>query len=190
VRTQELSFHDDDRAMADLAEVPDWNRVWGPAVTGPDAVRALADRVSAATGWRPWPLAGPGAIDPDQSAWGLVTRRETVMLVLADAVLPDSPRSGWSAYQVGAADLVEAAAGLDAHWPAHLDLARRHWGDPVFVGGAGDPRIPEVWRYRRRHLAVWLRPGAEFHLYAGQPTADSPSRAVGISYSVYAEEVA
>jgi hypothetical protein len=190
VRTQQLSLDDDDRAMADLADVPDWRPLWGPAATGRDAVRALADRASAATGWRPWPLTDQTEVDDEQHAWGLVTRRDTVMLVLPDAVLPDSPRSGWSAYEIGAADLADAAAGLDAHWSVHLELARRHWGDPMFVGGVGDPRIPEAWRYRRRHLAVWLRPGAEFHLYAVQPEADSPTGAVGINYSVYASEVA
>lgn len=187
MKTQERSSEDDERAMADLAEVADWRRLWGPPATGMDAIRDLVNRVTAATGWRPW---APGNIDPDRYTWGLVTQRETVMLVLPDAVLPESPRSGWSAYEIGAADLADAAAGLDAHWSVQLELARRHWGDPIFVGGVGDPRIPEAWRYRRRHLAVWLRPGAEFHLYAVQPEADSPTGAVGINYSVYASEVA
>lgn len=189
MRSQELSLDDDDRAMADLADVPDWRRLWGPPATGPDAVRALADRAAAATGWRPWPVTAETSIDRDQESWGLVTARDTVMMVLPDAVLPDSPRGGWSAYEIGPEDLVPAAAGLDEHWPAHLGLARRHWGAPAFVGRAGDPRIPEVWRHRRRHLAVWLRPGAEIHLYAAQPTADSPTRAAGFGYSVYAIEV-
>src|SRR5262245_21842153 len=178
----------DDRAMVDLAEVPDWLAVWGPAASGPDAVKALAARVSAATGWRPWPFTA--GIEPDQSVWGLVTRRDSVMLVLPDTVLPDSPRGGWSAYEIGASDLQRANAGLDAHWPERLELARKHWGEPVFVGGAGDTRIPDESRDRRRHLAVWLRPGAEFHLYADQPAADSPTGAAGISCSVYASEVA
>jgi hypothetical protein len=46
------------------------------------------------------------------------------------------------------------------------------------------------WRDRRRHLAVWLRPGSEIHLYAGLPSADSVSASVGFGYSVYASEVA
>jgi hypothetical protein len=186
VKTRQLALTDDERAMADLADVPDWKRVWGPPAAGPDAVRALAERVSAATGWYPWPLTDETRIDQDQSVWGLVTRRDTAMLVLADAVLPDSPRSGWSAYQIGAGDLAEAAAGLDAHWPAHLELATRQFGAPVFVGRGDDPRIPEIWRDRRRHLAVWLRPGAEIHLYAAQPAADSITGTAGISLSVYA----
>jgi hypothetical protein len=187
VRTQLRSSDDDERAMADLAEVADWNRVWGPPAVGLDAVRAMAERVSAATGWRPW---APGEIDPHQYTWGLVTPRQTVMVVLADAVLPDSPRGGWSAYDIGPDDVVDAVAGLDAHWPGQLELARRYWGLPAFVGSGGDPRIPDEWRDRRRHLAVWLRPGAEIHLYAGLPSADSATRAVGFGYSVYASEVA
>jgi hypothetical protein len=186
VKTQQLPYDDDERAMADLAEVADWRLLWGRPATGPAAVRALADRVSAATGWRPWSV-GDAAIDRDQEVWGLVTRRGTVMLALADAVFPDSPRSGWSVYDIEAGDLDEAAAGIDAHWPEHLDVARRHWGEPAFVGRAGDPRIPAKWRHRR-HLAVWVRPGAEFHLYAGQPVAESVVGAAGVSYSVYASE--
>ena len=177
-----------DRAMADLADVADWRAVWGPMSTGPDAIKTLAARASAATGWRPWPFTAE--IDPDQSVWGMVTRRDTVMLVLPDTVLPDSPRGGWSAYEIGPSDVQSAGARLDARWPRRLQLARTHWGEPVFVGRAGDARIPGEWRERRRHLAVWLRPGAEFHLYADQPMADSPTGAAGISYSVYASEVA
>lgn len=192
MRVQDGPLDGEDRAMADLAEVPDWGAVWGPAMTGPDAIKALADRASAATGWRPWPFTAEftAEIDPDQSVWGLVTRRDTVMLVLPDTVLPDSPRGGWSAYEIGPGDVERAGAGLDAHWPERLVLARKHWGDPAFVGRAGDPRIPGEWRDRRRHLAVWLRPGAEFHLYADEPAAGSPTGAAGISCSVYASEVA
>jgi len=185
VKTQERSSDDDERAMADLAEVPDWRAVWGPPATGMDAVRALVNRVIAATGWRPW---APGNIDPDRYTWGLVTPRETVMLVLPDAVLPDSPRGGWSAYDIGPSDLAFAEEGLDERWPEQLKLARTYWGPPVFVGSGADPRVPPEWRGRRRHLAVWLRPGAEFHLYATQPgPGDS---AAGFGYSVYADEVA
>ena len=88
MKTQQRSSSDDERAMADLAEVSDWRSVWGPPGTGVDAIRALVSRVTAATGWRPW---APGNIDPDRYTWGLVTPRETVMLVLPDAVLPSWP---------------------------------------------------------------------------------------------------
>jgi hypothetical protein len=185
VKTQERSFSDDERAMTDLAEVSDWRQVWGPPGTGVDAIRALVSRVTAATGWRPW---APGNIDPSRYTWGLVTRRETVMLVLPDAVLPESPRSGWSAYEIGPSELDDAEEGLDAHWPTHLELGRKYWGPPVFVGSGSDPRVPVEWRGRRRHLAVWLRPGAEFHLYATQPGPEDS--AAGFGYSVYASEVA
>jgi hypothetical protein len=60
----------------------------------------------------------------------------------------------------------------------------------VFVGPGNDPRIPGEWRGRRRHLAVWLRPGAEIHLYATQPEPDAATVAAGFGYSVYASEVA
>ncbi|TCO43431.1 hypothetical protein EV646_1127 [Kribbella antiqua] len=185
MKTVQLSSDDDERAMADLSEVSDWKRVWGPPATGPDAMRALVTRVTAATGWRPW---APGNIDPDRYTWGLVTPRETVMLVLPDAVLPESPRSHWSASEIAPAELPAAEEGLDTYWPGQLLLGRRHWGDPVFVGPGEDPRIPPEWRGRRRHLAVWLRPGAEFHLYATRPGPDE--NYAGFGYSVYASEVA
>lgn len=187
MRTQLRSSDDDERAMADLADVPDWRGLWGPPGTGLEAIRALVMRVTQATGWRPW---APGNIDPNRYTWGLVTQRQTVMLVLPDAVLPDSPRSGWSAYGFGAADVPEVEDGLDDYWPGQLQLARKHWGEPVFVGPGDDLRIPEEWRGRRRHLAVWLRPGAEIHLYATQPDAQVPNSAAGFGYSVYASEVA
>ena len=185
MKTQLRSSDDDERAMADLAEVSDWRSVWGPPGAGLDAIRALVSRVTAVTGWRPW---APGNIDPNRYTWGLVTPRETVMLVLPDAVLPESPRSGWSAYEIGAAEVADAEEGLDDHWPAQLALGRKHWGAPVFVGPGFDPRVPPEWRGRRRHLAVWLRPGAEFHLYATQPGPDDTQ--AGFGYSVYASEVA
>ena len=99
----QLPSSNDERAMADLAEVPDWNRIWRPSAVGLNAVRALAERVSAATGRRPW-----------------VSRE------------------------------------IDQQ------------------------------QYRRRHLAVWLRPSSEIHLYAGPPSAAS----VGFGYAVYASEAA
>jgi hypothetical protein len=185
VKTQLRSSDEDERAMADLAEVSDWRSIWGPPGAGLDAIRALVSRVTAATGWRPW---APGNIDPNRYTWGLVTARETVMLVLPDAVLPESPRSGWSAYEIAPAELAEAEEGLDDHWPAQLQLARRYWGAPVYVGPGDDPRVPPEWRGRRRHLAVWLKPGAEFHLYATQPGPEDAQ--AGFGYSVYASEVA
>jgi hypothetical protein len=106
VRTQ-LPSSEDERAMADLAKVPDRNRIWGPSAKGVNAVRAHAQRVSAASDWRPW------------------------------------------------------------------------------LSGEIDPQ-----RDRRRHQAVWLRPGAEIYLYAGLSSADSATASVGFGYSVYASEAA
>lgn len=192
MKTQDRSLDDDERAMADLADVLDWTRVWGPVELGRVGVAALAQRVSAATGWLPWPIEESTVIDPDQSSWGLMTRRETLMQVYPGVVLPESPRSGWSAYQIAPAEIPLAEQGLDEYWPRHVELARRHWGEPAYVGMLGQPEFPggpgQV-ADGRRHLAVWLRRGAEFHLYAEQPEADSPTRAVGINYSVYAAEV-
>jgi hypothetical protein len=192
VRTQDRSLVDDERAMADLAEVLDWTRVWGPPEVGRSAVAALAQRVAGATDWRPWPIDPGTEVHERQASWGLVTSRDTVMQVYPDAVLPESPRSGWSAYQIAPSDIPEAEAGLDHHWPRHVELARRYWGNPAYVGMCGQQGFPgedgQV-AAGRRHLAVWLRPGAEFHLYAEQPEADSPTGAVGINYSVYAPEV-
>jgi hypothetical protein len=185
VQTQQRSSEDDERAMADLAEVSDWTPVWGPPGAGPEAIRQRVLRVTAVTGWQPW---APGNIDPERFTWGLVTPRETVMLLLPDAVLPESPRSGWSAYEIGPGELELAEEGLDEHWPAEIERGRRHWGAPVYVGPGSDPRVPPEWRNRRRHLAVWLKPGAEFHLYATQPDAETPQ--AGFGYSVYASEVA
>ncbi|MEV6282916.1 hypothetical protein [Kribbella sp. NPDC051770] len=187
MRTQLRSPDEDARAMSDLAEVGDWSRLWGPPQTGPAGIRALVARVVAATGWQPW---APGDIDPAEYAWGLVTARETVMLALPDAVLPESPRGTWSAYNITADEVGDAEDLIDDHWPDQLALARQHWGDPVFVGPGNDPRIPGEWRERRRHLAVWLRPGAEFHLYATRLLPGEANPAAGFAYSVYASEVA
>ncbi|WP_405064124.1 hypothetical protein OG474_21420 [Kribbella sp. NBC_01505] len=185
MQTQQRSSDDDERAMADLAEVSDWTAVWGPPGPGFEAIGERVVRATAATGWMPWL---PGNIDPERFSWGMITPRETVMLLLPDAVLPESPRSGWSAYGIGPDELSPAETGLDEHWPAELERGRRHWGVPVYVGPGSDPRVPAEWRNRRRHLAVWLRPGAEIHLYATQPDADTPQ--AGFGYSVYASEVA
>jgi hypothetical protein len=192
VKTQDGSLEDDDRAMADLAEVRDWTRVWGPVALGRTAVMDLAKRAEAATGWEPWPITPDTPIHETQPSWGHVTGRGTVMTVYPDAVLPVSPRSGWSAYQIADHEIALAEEGLDFHWPRHVELARRHWGDPVYVGKRGQSHFPDAPGQPAvgyRHIAVWLRPGAEFHLYAEQPAPDSPFRAVAVNYIVYAAEV-
>jgi hypothetical protein len=181
----------DDRAMADLAEVPDWSKVAGPDddETGYAVVEALVHRVSAATGWTPWPVEPGMVINDAMESWGFTTGRGTDMIAFNGLVFPDCPDSGWSAYEIGPDDIAAAEAGLDEQWPAYLELAGRHWGVPDYVGDDRNPAFDDEWAPRagldRRHLAVWLREGAEFHLFSRRPTRTPLSTAVGISYSVY-----
>lgn len=177
--------------MADLADVPDWSRVAGPDTdeTGPAVVRALVQRVTAATGWRPWAIQPGTVIDDVLESWGFVTNRGTAMIVFNGLAFADCRNSGWSAYDIGPDDLATAEAGLDAHWPAHLELARRHWGEPDYLGDDSSPTFLDEWApgagADRRHLAVWMRPGAQFHLYSNRPTRDPLSPTVGVNYTVY-----
>jgi hypothetical protein len=103
-------------------------------------------------------------------------------------VYADCRNSGWAAYEIGPDDIEAAEAGLDAAWPAALDLARRHWGEPDYTGTDSNPGFVDEWAPAagagRRHLAVWTRPGAELHLYSVKPTKDPLTNAVGISYAV------
>lgn len=191
MRTQDRSLAEDDLAMADLAEVTDWSRVAGPVSdeTGPAVVRALVHRVMAATAWEPWPLQPGQVIDEVMESWGFTTRRGTTMIVFSGLVFADCPNSGWSAYDIGPDDIAAAESGLDAHWPEHLALARRHWGEPAYVGDDSSPDFLDEWApgagADRRNLAVWTRPGAQFHLYSNKPTKDPLTTAVGVNYSVY-----
>lgn len=132
--------------MADLAEVPDWRRLWGPSQVGREAMRVLAERVATATGWRPWPIEDETAIDPNLAVWGLVSGRATAMYVLADSVIPDTVSGGWSAYSIEPGDVAEATTRVDAQWADHVAVAQRVWGPPVFAGAGDDPRVPELWR--------------------------------------------
>ena len=185
---------DDERAMADLAEVGDWRRVGGPQTgeTGPMMVRALIHRVMKATGWQPWEARRRRPIDDALDGWGFLTRRRTEMAVYDDLVLPHSPFSGWIGYAIGPDDISAAEAGLDEHWPVKFDLARRLWGPPTFQGTDADTGFVDHWAegagIGRRHLAVWARPGAEFHLYSTKPTKDPVSVSVGINYAVYLDK--
>ncbi|HZO68188.1 MAG: hypothetical protein ACRDP9_19320 [Kribbellaceae bacterium] len=194
MQTLDRPLDDDDKAMADLAEVADWTKVAGPDTddTGRDVVLALINRVSAATGWEPWPVDQNTVIDNELDAWGFRTSRGTEIAVYNDQLVPDSPRSGWAAYDLGPDDIAAAEAGLDAHWQAKFDLARQHWGEPAYVGTDSNPGFVDEWApaagFDKRHLAVWVRPGAQFHLYSNQPTKDPLSESVGINYSVYLNE--
>lgn len=191
MKTQDRPLDQDDRAMADLAEVTDWSKVSGPDndETGYAVVEALVHRVAGATGWTPWPLEENMTIDDSMESWGFVTRRGTTMIAFDSLVFSECPDSGWSAYEIGPDDVAEAETGLDEHWPAHLELAKRHWGEPDYVADDSNPAFVDEWApgagRDKRHLAVWLRPGAEFHLYSMKPTSAPLSTSVGVTYSVY-----
>ncbi|GAA1580404.1 hypothetical protein GCM10009804_41220 [Kribbella hippodromi] len=181
----------DAAAMADLAEIADWTKVAGPDApgTGYEAVKALVTRVSAGTGWEPWP-ANDSSIDWDKlESWGFETDRGTTMIVFNGLVLADVRDSGWSAYDLAADDIEAAAAGLDEHWPAAFELAVRTWGPPVYASDYRNPAFLDEFRpgagFDRRHLAVWPRVGAQFFLYSDMPTVDPLSPSVGINYTVY-----
>lgn len=194
MKTLDRPLDDDDRAMADLAEVRDWRRVGGPHTgqTGAVAVRKLIRRVKSATGWKPWPVDRKTVIDDVLDGWGFLTKRGTEMAVYDDQILPHSPFSGWAAYGIGRGDVVAAEAGLDEHWPAKFELARRHWGQPAYVGTDNGSGFVDEWApgagLDRRHLAVWTPPGAEIHLYSNKPMKDPLSVSVGIHYAIYLNE--
>ena len=194
MKTLDRPLDDDDHAMADLAEVRDWRRVGGPQTgrTGPDPVRALIRRVKSATSWQPWPVSRKTVIDDDLDGWGFLTRRKTELAVYDDQILPHSPFSGWVAFAIEPGDIDAAVAGLDEHWPAKFDLARRHWGQPAYVGTESGPGFVDEWEpgagTDRRHLAVWTPPGAQIHLYSNKPTRQPLSVSVGINYVVYLDE--
>ena len=191
MKTQDRPLDEDDLAMADLADVADWTRVAGPDsdASGPAVVRALVQRVTSATDWQPWPLEAGEQIDPAVASWGFTTRRGTTMIVFDGLAFSDCRNSGWSAYEIGPGDIPAAEAGLDEHWPAQLELARKHFGDPDYVGDESSPAFLDEWGpgagADRRHLAVWVRPGAEIHLFSDKPTSDPLTRAVGVNYAVF-----
>ncbi|TDU91404.1 hypothetical protein EV138_5010 [Kribbella voronezhensis] len=192
MKTQDRSLDDDALAMADLAEVPDWTAVAGPDSdrTGEEVVRALVQRVTAATGWQPWPLEPGEKIGDESASWGFTTRRGITMIVFDGLAFADVRTSGWSAYEIGPDDIAEAEAGLDAAWPAHFDLAVKTWGEPAYVGtSVGNPGFLDEWGpgagADRRHLAVWLRPGAQLQLFSDAPSRDPLTPSVGVNYAVY-----
>ncbi len=190
MQTKDRPLEQHDRAMADLAEVIDWKRVAGPesGETGYAVVEALVHRVSAATGWTPWP-AEPDMDFDDLQSWGFDTARGSTMIVFNGLVIPQCQDSGWSAYDLEPGDIAAVEADLDDHWPAHFELALRHWGPPIYTGDSRNPAFVDEYApgagFDRRQLAVWLRQGAQIHLFSDLPTADPLSRNVGISYAVY-----
>jgi hypothetical protein len=191
MKTQDRPLDQDDLAMADLAEVLDWGVIAGPDSddSGPAVVRALVNRVMSHTPWQPWPLEAGELIDAELVSWGFVTPRGTTMIVFDGLAFPDCPDSGWSAYDIAADDIVSAESELDLHWPDHLALATKHWGEPDYVGDDRSPSFVDEWEpgagTGRRHLAVWLRSGAQIHLYSTKPNKDPLTTAVGVNYAVY-----
>lgn len=191
MKTQARPLDQDDLAMADLAEIRDWTVIAGPDNddSGPQVVRALVNRVMRHTPWQPWPLQPGEVIADEMVSWGFTTPRGTTMIVFDGLVFSDCPDSGWSGYETGPDDIAAAEAGLDAHWPEHLALATRHWGPPDYVGSDDSPTFADEWEpgagSGRRHLAVWLRPGAQLHLYSNKPSKDPLTTSVGVNYAVY-----
>jgi hypothetical protein len=146
-------------------------------------------RVMAATDWQPWPLASGEKIDDVLASWGFTTKRGSTIVVFPGLAFADTRNSGWSAYEIGPDDIAAAEAGLDANWPTMLDLARKHLGEPDYVGNDSSPAFLDEWApgagADRRHLAVWVRPGAQFHLFSSKPTQEPLTEAVGVTYAVY-----
>ena len=191
MKTQDRPLDEDDLAMADLAEIADWTTIAGPDDddSGPAVVRALVNRVMTHTTWTPWPLEAGEVIGDEMVSWGFTTPRGSTMIVFPGLTFSDCPDSGWSAYEIGPDDIAAAEAGLDAHWPDHLELATKHWGEPDYVGDDSSATFADEWEPGagdgRRHLAVWLRPGAQYQLYSNKPAKDPLTPAVGVNYSVY-----
>src|SRR5688572_10225229 len=107
MRTQDRPLDQDDRALADFAEIADWSLLAGPDddESGPAVVRALVNRVMTHTNWKPWPLEPGEVIDDEMVSWGFTTPRGTTMIVFAGLAFSDCPDSGWSAYEIGPDDL-------------------------------------------------------------------------------------
>jgi len=191
MKIKDRPLEDDAAAMADLAEVADWAKVAGPDTgeTGYEVVKALVHRVTAATGWKPWPDDNPDVNFDKLESWGFETSRGITMIVFNGLVLADVRDSGWSAYDLEPADIPQAEAGLDEHWPDVFELGVKTWGPPIYASDYRNPNLVDEFRpgagFDRRHLAVWLRPGAQFFLYSDMPTADPLSPSVGINYTVY-----
>jgi hypothetical protein len=172
VKIKDEALDDLEAALADIADVPDWGAVWGPhRGGGPGALAEIRDRVEAATGWGA--EAVDGGADMRQTGLSFTTRRGVVATVTAGSASFATSRGGWSAYQLTAADYPEALAVLQhRQWPRYLDLVRKYLGEPVYAGSCVDTDFPtDRWRdeydpQQVGYLAVWERPGLEFHLYA------------------------
>ena len=187
---KDLPLDADARAMADLAEVTDWKTLAGPDTdeTGFEVVKALVHRVTAATDWKPWPDT-PGTNYDNMRSWGFETSRGTTMIVSNSLVFADVKDSGWSAYDLTPADIAQAQAGLDEHFPDAFELGVQAFGPPIWSSDYRNPDFEdEFWPGAgadKRHLTIWPRQGAVIFLYSDRPTADPLSESVGINYTVY-----
>jgi hypothetical protein len=191
MKTQDRPLDEDDKAFADFAEITDWSAIAGPNNddSGPEVVRAIVQRVTAATDWQPWPLAAGEQIDPVLASWGFTTKRGSTIIVFPGLAFADAQNSGWCAYDLGPDDIADAEAGLDAHWGDHLELARKYFGEPAYIGDDSSPTFLDEWGpgagVDKRHLAAWTLPGAHFRLFSTKPTRDPLTSAVGVSYAIY-----
>jgi hypothetical protein len=172
VKIKDEPLGDLEAALADIAEVPDWRAVWGPGGGGgAEGLARLRERVQRATGWSSEPVSD--AVDMRQTGWSFTTSRGSLVVVGDGNASFDTSRGGWSAYRLTAEDYPEALRVLQQRqWPRYVELVRRYLGEPGYVGVCVDPDFPTArWReeYNPRkvgYLAVWERPGLEFHLYA------------------------
>ncbi|MER7247822.1 hypothetical protein [Kribbella sp. NPDC000426] len=191
MKTLDRPLDEDERAFADFAEIRDWSAIAGPNNndSGPKVVRAIVERVTSATDWQPWPLAQGEEIDRAVASWGFTTKRNSTIIVFPGMAFADAKNSGWCAYDIEPGDIADAEAGLDAHWPAHFELARKYFGEPTYVGDDSQPGFLDEWGpgagSDKRHLATWLLPGAHLRLFSTKPTNSPLTPAVGVSYAVY-----
>ena len=147
MKTQDRPLDEDDLAMADLADVADWTRVAGPDsdASGPAVVRALVQRVTSRHRLAAMAARGRRRDRPAVASWGFTTRRGSDDDRVRRARLLRLPERGWSAYEIEPDDIPAAEAGLDQAWPDHLELARKHFGDPDYVGDESSPTFLDEW---------------------------------------------
>ncbi|HEY3558798.1 MAG TPA: hypothetical protein VGL05_15105 [Kribbella sp.] len=191
MKTMDRPLDADEAAFADFAEIADWRAIAGPNNddSGPEVVRAIVQRVTAVTDWQPWPLQQGEQIDPVLASWGFTTKRGTTMVVFPGLAYADVLNAGWCAYELGPEDTKAAEAGLDEHWPDHVALARKYFGEPVYVSDDSNPNFLDEWGpgagADKRHLATWALNGAHLRLFSTKPTSDPLTPAVGVSYAIY-----
>ncbi|WP_328991784.1 hypothetical protein OG394_36260 [Kribbella sp. NBC_01245] len=142
-------------ALADLADVRDWSRLWGPD----GDVLVLRDRVAAATGWLPMPP-GP-SIDDRQRSWGFDTPRSTVIDVHPQNALVRLKQALVARDVSDEQEFAEAVAVALPRWSRLVAAAAVVLGQEPFLS---EPALEDT-----RRLAVWQRPGAEIRLACKAP---------------------